>query len=511
MRMVIGVAVALSLVFGVVKCDGGSLPGKPVLVNCRSPEKETFTCWWTPGSDGGLTTTHRLFYHKENSDGTFECPDYRSAGDNACFFDRSHTSVWVSYWVRVEASNALGNTTSETLEVDVVDIVQPSSPENVTVLLETLEGNPFLHVKWQPPPETDISSGWVTLIYQLRVKTAGEEKWEEYLSGKQAHFNIHSLHSGEEYMVQVRCKLDHGHWSAWSDITYAQLHNYALKQTLFWTLASVIVIFLITAFMCFLIVKRKKVKQWLLPPIPGPKIRGFDWQPLQSRYSEQVLYGLIHQGFPPTPADRHQEECLVVSDGEDGLVPDVQKAHIRKRSLIIPGFYQLSLVTCEGGSAHGLAHGPKAVESEASPGDTVNRSSAPGEDLNIAPTEEQSRSTETSGEESTEGPAEPDGHPGVVVPGIALGSFKETGYVGAEEPEKGVQVANEKLDYSRVSGVNSDNVLVLEKGNVPLTSRCQKKGNHMEATDQAALEKDGVCVGLLDNGYVDSIPALTMI
>jgi len=59
--------------------------------------------------------------------------------------------------------------------------VQPGSPENVTVLIEMLEGNPYLQVKWQPPPDTDIGSGWVTLTYQLRVKTAGEDKWEVYV------------------------------------------------------------------------------------------------------------------------------------------------------------------------------------------------------------------------------------------------------------------------------------------------------------------------------------------
>lgn len=414
----------------------------------------------------------------------------------------------------VVASNTLGNTSSETLEVDVVDIVRPSPPENVTVQVETLEGNPYLHVKWQPPPETDVSSGWVTLIYQLRVKRTGQEKWEEYVSGKQAHFNLHSLHLGERYALQVRCRLDHGHWSDWSDAASAQLPNYASKQRLFWTLMSVISVFLITAVMCLLIVKRKRVKEWLLPPIPGPKIRGFDFPPLQSRYSEQVLYGLVHRGFPPTPAyDDHPEECLVVPDGQED-VPDVRKAHVGKRSLIVPGFYRLSSATCRGGSARDPARGPKAVEGGASRAvtGTVTGSSArpSGEGWGIAPrlpTEEQPPS-KISGEQSPERPAKPGGPP--IVGNTMLGRFKDVGYVGAEEPETAVWALNEKQDYSRVRGVSFDNVLVLEKGNISPTVSSKEKDSHMDATDEAVLEeKDGAC--LLDNGYVDSIPSLAML
>ncbi|CAL8327021.1 unnamed protein product [Arctogadus glacialis] len=359
--MRVDIVFALSLVFGLVKC--ATLPGKPVVQSCRSPEKETFSCRWRPGADGGLPTTHRLFYTKENSEGTFECPDYRSAGEHSCFFDRNHTSVWVSYWVRVLASNALGNTSSDTLEVDVENIVQPGPPENVSLVLEVLEGTPYLHVEWRPPAETDVSSGWVTVNYQLR----------EYVAGKQSHFNIHSLHSGERYEVQLRCRLDHGHWSIWSPASSLILPHYALKQRLLWSVISVASVVLLTAVLCLLIMKRKTVKGWLLPPIPGPKIQGFVSLPLQGRCSGDFLYGLVPQGLPPTLALRDPPaEHLVVCDGREGRAPDGQKSPVRSR--ILPGFYRLPRLGWEGGPAPegdpapGLAHGPLAVGGGASPG-----------------------------------------------------------------------------------------------------------------------------------------------
>lgn len=318
--VVILIPLVLSNISG---CTGSSLPGKPSHLKCRSPEKETFTCHWEPGASGGLPTTHHLYYQKEDTEGKFECPDYQSAGSNSCFFDRKHTSLWVSYNITVVAFNSMGRTESDPFEVDVPYIVQPNAPENVTLKVEKVGGYPNLIVGWNPPHETDIHSGWITLTYLLRIKHEDGQKWEEYIAGKQNRFIIYSLHPSGVFMVQVRSKPDHGFASDWSPIMCAEIPQYHVPVKQIWIVVGIFVAFILLVVMFSLSVKRKYVKRWLVPPVPGPKIRGFDTQLLKSGRSDEILSALFSQGFSPTVDCKDQMvDYLVVFDSDEELIQD---------------------------------------------------------------------------------------------------------------------------------------------------------------------------------------------
>ncbi|KAG7499786.1 prolactin receptor [Solea senegalensis] len=310
-----------------------SPPGKPALTRCRSPEKETFTCWWEPGSDGGLSTTYALYYRKENSETVYECPDYHTAGENSCFFNKNDTSIWVNYNITVVATNALGSSFSDPVDIDVVYIVKPNPPEELNVTIMEDKGWPYLRVSWKPPQKADTRSGWITLIYELRVKLEGEDDWEMHLAGQQKMFNIFSLRSGGSYHVQVRCKPDHGFWSEWSSADYIKVPDYFHREKSMWILITVFSTFIFLIFMCFLHMNsNRSLKYYILPPIPGPKIKGFDKQLLKNGKSDEIFCALVVPDFPPTTSSKCENLMVeylevYVSEEQELILEESKELH----------------------------------------------------------------------------------------------------------------------------------------------------------------------------------------
>ncbi|XP_023370764.1 prolactin receptor isoform X2 [Otolemur garnettii] len=325
------VASVLLLLLNVSLLNGQSAPGKPKISKCRSPEKETFTCWWEPGTDGGLPTNYTLTYHKEGETLIHECPDYKTSGPNSCYFNKKHTSIWKLYIITVNATNQMGSSSSDPLYVDVTYIVEPDPPANLTLELKQPEDKiPYLWMKWFPPTLVDVRSGWLTLQYEIRLKPEKAPEWEIHFAGQQTQFKIFSLHQGQKYLVQVRCKPDHGFWSEWSQESSIQIpSDFTMKDATVW-----IVVAVLSTIVCLIMVWAVALKGYsmvtcIFPPVPGPKIKGFDTHLLEKGKSEELLSALGCQDFPPTSdCEDLLIEFLEVDDSEDQqLMPPHSKEH----------------------------------------------------------------------------------------------------------------------------------------------------------------------------------------
>nr|AIS40018.1 PRLR [Andrias davidianus] len=307
--------------------DGQYPPGKPNITKCRSPDKETFSCWWQPGSDGGLPTNYSLLYTTERKTTVSECPDYKTSGPNSCFFDKSHTSIWTSYIITVNATNAMGSNISDTEIFDVFHIVELHPPTNVSLAI--IDDPPHLLVKWSPPPSVDVKSGWVTIEYEVQLKLEKGQKWETLKAGTHTQLKVFGFHPGENYVVQVRCKPDHGFWSLWSSESYIQIPDrFWRKDMTLWISITVLSIVICLTVIWTLAIKGCSMMKRILPPVPGPKIMGFDTQLLKTGKSEELLSALGCQGFPPTSdCEDLLVEFLEVDDSKEQLITSHDKGH----------------------------------------------------------------------------------------------------------------------------------------------------------------------------------------
>ncbi|XP_009978770.1 PREDICTED: prolactin receptor, partial [Tauraco erythrolophus] len=224
-KLTSSVQIILLLTLTAVGLTGQSYPGKPKIIRCRSLEKETFSCWWKPGADGGIPTNYTLFYSKDSEKNIYECPDYRTSGPNSCYFDKNHTNPSTTYNITVTATNEIGSNSSDPQYVDVTSIVQPDAPVNLSLEKKTSASIMYLLAKWSPPPLADVSSNSHIYHYELRLKPEEKEEWETIAVGVQTQYKVIRLQAGMRYVVQVRCTLGFGEWSEWSSERHIQIPN----------------------------------------------------------------------------------------------------------------------------------------------------------------------------------------------------------------------------------------------------------------------------------------------
>ncbi|XP_075040593.1 prolactin receptor [Mixophyes fleayi] len=340
-KLVLTLCVPLSLILliCIASLEAQSPPGKPEVTKCRSYEKETFTCWWEPGSNGGLPTNYTLIYWTEKNDTHAECPDYHASGPNSCYFDKAHSSIWLYYFVYVKATNALGSNMSEVFRFEVVHIVQPYAPRNLTVAYEGNKSSlPYLLAKWIPPEKADVKMGWLTLQYEVRLKDEKKQEWENHIVEQQTKLKVFSLTPGENYVVQVRCKAETGFWSLWSEESYIQIPGDVKKQDLtLWISIAVLSVIICLTMIWTMALKGCGWISCICPPVPGPKIMGFDTQILKNGKSEDLLSALGCHGFPPTSdCEDLLVEFLEVDDSKEHLIPSPERELHSQQNKVCP-------------------------------------------------------------------------------------------------------------------------------------------------------------------------------
>ncbi|XP_060746367.1 growth hormone receptor b [Tachysurus vachellii] len=254
----------------------------PRIIGCYSRELITFRCHWDVGTFWNLTEPGdlKLFYmlKEPKSDGKWqECPNYSTTVENECYFDAKHTVIWSHYFIQLRSRT---NIVYDEMFFSVEAIVFPDPPEVLNwTLLSVGPTGLFcdVMVNWDMPPSAadNVKIGWMTLWYETQYRETGCEQWKSIENGKDMQANIYGLRTNTEYEVRVRSKMRGYTYGNFGDSIFILVSNKGPRvpiSAVFILMATAIGIMLI-----LIVVSRKqKLMVILLPPVPGPKIKGID-------------------------------------------------------------------------------------------------------------------------------------------------------------------------------------------------------------------------------------------
>ncbi|NP_001316291.1 growth hormone receptor b isoform X1 [Kryptolebias marmoratus] len=268
-------------------CSASALrpgPVAPHLTSCVSSNMETFHCRWTVGTFQNLSEPGalRLFYFNRIPPTPFqknwrECPHYSVETPNECFFSENYTTIWTSYTVRLQSGDR--TVLYDEASFDVTDIVQPDPPVGLsyTVLNSSLTGSHFdIMARWNPPSSADVETGWMALLYEVQYRSADSDRWQTTDPIKSTQRSLFGLQTDVNHEVRVRCKMLGGKFfGEFSDSVFVHV---PAKVSRFPVLALLIfgALCLVAVLMSVIISQQEKLMFLLLPPVPGPKIRGID-------------------------------------------------------------------------------------------------------------------------------------------------------------------------------------------------------------------------------------------
>ncbi|XP_062269274.1 growth hormone receptor b isoform X1 [Platichthys flesus] len=257
---------------------------RPHLTGCVSNNMETFRCRWNVGTFQNLSEPGalRLFYmnKKPSPDSPKdwrECPDYTTELPHECFFNKNHTTVWTLYSVQLHSADRAVLYDEKLFFVE--DIVQPDPAVslNWTLLNVSSTGTHYdIMLSWKPPESADVEMGWMRLQYEVQHRSVHSDLWKASELVKSTHRTLYGLQTNVNHTVRVRCKMLGGKdFGEFSDSVFVYIPS---KVSRFPAMALLIfgTLCLLAILMIVVISQQEKLIFILLPPVPGPKIRGID-------------------------------------------------------------------------------------------------------------------------------------------------------------------------------------------------------------------------------------------
>lgn len=271
-------------ILGSSALESGAGRVHPHLTGCVSANMETFHCRWNVGTFHNVSEPGdlRIFYINikpitASPENWRECPHYSTERPNECFFNENHTSIWTCYSVQLRSRDQ-AIIYDESL-FSVQDIVQPDPPVslNWTLLnMSVTHINYDVMLRWKPPRSADVEMGWMTLQYEVQHRNIGSDLWKVLDFVKSTHCSLYGLETNVNHEVRVRCKMLGGkEFGDFSDSVFVYIPS---KVSRFPVAALLIfgALCLVAILMLVIISQQEKLMFMLLPPVPGPKIRGID-------------------------------------------------------------------------------------------------------------------------------------------------------------------------------------------------------------------------------------------
>ncbi|KAK7131223.1 hypothetical protein R3I94_016376 [Phoxinus phoxinus] len=280
----------------------------PHLTGCFSRELMTFHCQWETASlqNSKELEDLRLFYILEkdskNSERKWsECPSYSSLR-NECYFDSSNTVIWYPYAIQLRSRSL--DVVYDEISFNVEDIVFPDPPVGLNWTLLSMSSSGLICdvvVSWDPPPSAaeNVKTGWMLLVYETQYRKKGSDQWISLENGKDTQAYVYGLCSNTEYEVRVRSKMRGYNYGVFSDSIFILISNKESRIPITAVLVFSAVV-IATILMLIIVSRQHKLMVILLPPVPGPKIKGIDPVLLQKgQLSEFTSILSTHPGLRP--------------------------------------------------------------------------------------------------------------------------------------------------------------------------------------------------------------------